>query len=152
MRDTIKTVEGDPFNPREIRNSAERIRVLAHYQLRNGDIDLSKRTLKDAIVLARRQGARLFELRAYCDLRRHKGLTEDEAARTLDDPLFFGAMLVAPLMTPLLANSAAIVEGWGERAVAAWKLVHLEGLLNGMLLMIVGATYWMIYLRGRKDA
>lgn len=39
---------------------------------------------------------------------------------------------------------AAIVEGWGERAMAAWKLVHLEGLLNGMLLMIVGATYPLI--------
>lgn len=32
--------------------------------------------------------------REYFELRRHKGMTEDEAARTLADPLFFGAMLV----------------------------------------------------------
>lgn len=32
--------------------------------------------------------------REYFELRRHKGMTEDEAARTLEDPLFFGAMLV----------------------------------------------------------
>ena len=33
-------------------------------------------------------------VREYHDLRRHKGMTEDEAATTLADPLFFGAMLV----------------------------------------------------------
>ncbi|MBM4130067.1 phosphate acetyltransferase [bacterium] len=32
--------------------------------------------------------------REYFELRRHKGLTEPEAARALEDPLFFGAMLV----------------------------------------------------------
>ena len=32
--------------------------------------------------------------REYFELRRHKGMTEAEAARTLEDPLFFGAMLV----------------------------------------------------------
>ena len=32
--------------------------------------------------------------RAYFELRKHKGLTEEEAARTMEDPLFFGAMLV----------------------------------------------------------
>jgi phosphate acetyltransferase len=33
-------------------------------------------------------------VREYHDLRRHKGMTEEEAATTLADPLFFGAMLV----------------------------------------------------------
>ncbi len=33
-------------------------------------------------------------VREYHELRRHKGMTEEEAARTLEDPLFFGAMLV----------------------------------------------------------
>ena len=33
-------------------------------------------------------------IREYFELRRHKGMTEAEAARTLEDPLFFGAMLV----------------------------------------------------------
>ena len=34
-------------------------------------------------------------VRAYHELRRHKGLSEAEAAETMGDPLFFGAMLVA---------------------------------------------------------
>jgi len=34
-------------------------------------------------------------VRALVEKRKHKGMTEDEAARTLEDPLFFGAMLVA---------------------------------------------------------
>lgn len=33
-------------------------------------------------------------VRAYHELRKHKGMTEDEAAQIMDDPLFFGAMLV----------------------------------------------------------
>lgn len=33
-------------------------------------------------------------VREYHELRRHKGMTAEEAARTLEDPLFFGAMLV----------------------------------------------------------
>ena len=33
-------------------------------------------------------------VRAYHELRKHKGLTEDEAAQIMADPLFFGAMLV----------------------------------------------------------
>jgi phosphate acetyltransferase len=33
--------------------------------------------------------------RAYFELRRHKGMTEEEAASTMEDPLFFGAMLVS---------------------------------------------------------
>ncbi len=37
------------------------------------------------------------------------GLVNDSAA------VVIGAMLIAPLMTPLLANSAAIVEGWPRR-------------------------------------
>ena len=33
-------------------------------------------------------------VRAYHELRKHKGMTEDEAAQVMEDPLFFGAMLV----------------------------------------------------------
>jgi phosphate acetyltransferase len=33
-------------------------------------------------------------VREYHELRKHKGMTEEEASRTLEDPLFFGAMLV----------------------------------------------------------
>ena len=37
------------------------------------------------------------------------GLVNDSAA------VVIGAMLVAPLMTPILAVAAAIVQGWGRR-------------------------------------
>ncbi len=33
-------------------------------------------------------------VRAYFEMRKHKGMTEDKAASAMDDPLFFGAMLV----------------------------------------------------------
>lgn len=33
-------------------------------------------------------------IRAYHEMRKHKGITEDEAAEAMADPLFFGAMLV----------------------------------------------------------
>ncbi len=39
------------------------------------------------------------------------GLVNDSAA------VVIGAMLVAPLMTPILAIAAAIVHGWGRRAL-----------------------------------
>jgi phosphate acetyltransferase len=48
-----------------------------------------------AIIDPARSTYRSEYVRALVEKRRHKGMTEDEAARTLDDPLFFGAMLVA---------------------------------------------------------
>ncbi len=46
------------------------------------------------VVDPERSSYRADFVREYFELRRHKGMTEDEAARTLADPLFFGAMLV----------------------------------------------------------
>ena len=45
------------------------------------------------------------------------GLANDSAA------VVIGAMLVAPLMTPILAVSAAVTEGWGQRAVDSLLIV-----------------------------
>ena len=42
-----------------------------------------------------RSSSRPDYVRALVAKRRHKGMTAEEAARTLEDPLFFGAMLVA---------------------------------------------------------
>jgi phosphate acetyltransferase len=47
------------------------------------------------IIDPRRSTYRQDFIRAYHELRRHKGVSADEAAQTMDDPLFFGAMLVA---------------------------------------------------------
>jgi uncharacterized hydrophobic protein (TIGR00271 family) len=45
------------------------------------------------------------------------GLANDSAA------VVIGAMLVAPLMTPILATAAALVQGWGRRTVESLAIV-----------------------------
>lgn len=45
------------------------------------------------------------------------GLANDSAA------VVIGAMLVAPLMTPILATAAATVQGWGRRTVESLAIV-----------------------------
>jgi uncharacterized hydrophobic protein (TIGR00271 family) len=45
------------------------------------------------------------------------GLVNDSAA------VVIGAMLVAPLMTPILAIAAAVVQGWGRRAAESLAIV-----------------------------
>jgi len=51
--------------------------------------------------------------------------------------LFVGLLAGAPF-------GAAIVNGWGDEAARAWKLAHLEGLQNGILLLaLAGTSPWM---------
>lgn len=51
--------------------------------------------------------------------------------------LFVGLLAGAPF-------GAAIVNGWSDDSVRAWKLAHLEGLQNGILLLaLAGASPWM---------
>ena len=57
----------------------------------------------------------------------------------------FNGLLV--LLFGLLAGApygAALVDGWGDEAVRAWKLAHGEGVLNGlMLLAVAGCAHWL---------
>ncbi len=50
-------------------------------------------------------------IRAYFELRRHKGMTEAEAAGVMDDPLFFGAMLVSKGMADGMVAGAINATG-----------------------------------------
>ena len=51
--------------------------------------------------------------------------------------LFLGLLTGAPY-------GAAVVERWGEAAEHAWKLAHLEGLQNGILLLaLAGCSSWL---------
>jgi hypothetical protein len=51
--------------------------------------------------------------------------------------LFLGLLAGAPY-------GAAIVEGWGAEAERAWKLAHMEGVQNGILVLaLAGAAAWM---------
>jgi uncharacterized hydrophobic protein (TIGR00271 family) len=58
------------------------------------------------------------------------GLANDSAA------VVIGAMLVAPLMTPILAVAAAITQGWGRRALDSLLIVG-AGALTGIGVGIV---------------
>ena len=51
------------------------------------------------------------------------GLTNDSAA------VVIGAMLVAPLMTPILATAAALVQGWWRRSVESLAIVGAGALV-----------------------
>jgi uncharacterized hydrophobic protein (TIGR00271 family) len=51
-----------------------------------------------------------------------------------------GAMLIAPLMTPILGLSGAIVNGWARRAASSLRLVAL-GTLGGIVLSAVLARW-----------
>ena len=57
----------------------------------------------------------------------------------------FNGLLV--LLFGLLAGApygAALVDGWGDEAVRAWKLAHGEGVLNGlMILAVAGCAHWL---------
>jgi uncharacterized hydrophobic protein (TIGR00271 family) len=64
------------------------------------------------------------------------GLANDSAA------VVIGAMLVAPLMTPILATAAATVQGWGQRVVESLAIVVggalaaiVVGLVIGLLIL-----------------
>ena len=50
-------------------------------------------------------------IRAYYELRKHKGMTEAEAAVAMDDPLFFGAMLVSKGMADGMVAGAVNATG-----------------------------------------
>jgi uncharacterized hydrophobic protein (TIGR00271 family) len=58
------------------------------------------------------------------------GLANDSAA------VVIGAMLVAPLMTPILAIAAALVQGWGRRMVESLAIV-LGGALAAIAVGVV---------------
>ncbi len=49
VRREFRTVEGDPFNPREIRNSAERIRALGFFS--NAEVNSRQGTASDQVVV-----------------------------------------------------------------------------------------------------
>ncbi len=49
IRRQFETVEGDPFNPREIRQAAERIRALGYFE--NADVDAREGSRPDQVVI-----------------------------------------------------------------------------------------------------
>ena len=62
------------------------------------------------------------------------GLANDSAA------VVIGAMLVAPLMTPILAVAAAIVQGWGRRAVESLAIIT-AGAISAIAVSFVIALF-----------
>ena len=60
------------------------------------------------------------------------GLVNDSAA------VVIGAMLVAPLMTPILAVAAAVTEGWGRRALDSLLIVAAGAFIGIGVGVVVG--------------
>ncbi len=59
--------------------------------------------------------------RAYYELRKHKGISEDEAAKVMQDPLFFGAMLVRQGMADGMVAGA--INATGDVLRAGFQIV-----------------------------
>ncbi|HEY8120470.1 MAG TPA: hypothetical protein VII78_04075 [Myxococcota bacterium] len=47
--------------------------------------------------------------------------------------------------------ASAITEGWGAEAERAWRTAHLEGVLNGMLVIVLGAAAPLLELSGMQQ-
>lgn len=60
-----------------------------------------------------------------------------------------GALLLVIGMLAGAPYGQAIVRGWGDAAVQAWKLAHLEGLTNGLLVMAVAGIGGLLVLGDR---
>lgn len=76
-------------------------------------------------------------VRAYHELRKHKGMTEAEAATTLEDPLFFGAMLVRKGMADGMVAGA--VNATGNVLRAGFQIVGTAaeaGIVSSCFVMV----------------
>ena len=77
---------------------------------------------------------------------------DDPRVRHRDWMVLHGALIVFLGLVFGIPFGSAIVNGWGEEAVRAWKLAHLEGLMNGMLVLVLGLALPRLGLGGRKPA
>jgi hypothetical protein len=59
--------------------------------------------------------------------------------------LFLGLLAGAPY-------GAAIVGGWGDEPVRAWKLAHMEGVQNGILLVALAGVGRFLRLGARAES
>jgi phosphate acetyltransferase len=76
-------------------------------------------------------------VRAYHELRKHKGMTEAEASAALDDPLFFGAMLVRKGMADGMVAGA--VNATGNVLRAGFQIVGAAagaGIVSSCFVMV----------------
>lgn len=62
-----------------------------------------------------------------------------------------GAILLVVGMVAGVPYGQAIVNHWGEASVQAWKLAHLEGLTNGLLVLAVGGIGGVLVLGERAQ-
>ncbi len=62
------------------------------------------------------------------------------ANRTASFLVLHGAVVVVLGLLVGFRYASAITEGWGAEAERAWRTAHLEGVLNGMLVIMLGAA------------
>ena len=76
-------------------------------------------------------------VRTYHELRKHKGMTEEEAAAVMEDPLFFGAMLVRREMADGMVAGA--VNATGNVLRAGFQIVGTatdDGIVSSCFVMV----------------
>jgi cytochrome bd-type quinol oxidase subunit 2 len=71
--------------------------------------------------------------------------------RTASFLVLHGVIVVLLGLLVGFAYASAITDGWGAEAERAWRTAHLEGLLNGMLVMVLGAAAPRLRLSGAEE-
>lgn len=71
--------------------------------------------------------------------------------RTASFLVMHGGIVVLLGLVVGFGYASAITEGWGAEAERAWRTAHLEGLLNGMLVVLLGVVAPHLRLSGGEE-
>jgi len=73
------------------------------------------------------------------------------ANRTASTLVLHGVIVILLGLAVGFPYASAITEGWGAEAERAWRTAHLEGVLNGMLVVVLGAAVPSLRFVGNEE-
>jgi hypothetical protein len=71
--------------------------------------------------------------------------------RTGASLVLHGAIVIALGLAVGFGYASAITGGWGVEAERAWRTAHLEGLLNGLLVLALGTAVPLLRFAGSEE-